>query len=95
MLADDLEHAALGEWNGIIYAAGWSGGAVWFEYSEDGGRTKAPVGGGVRVQVCQADEQQPAIAALVTGEIVAAVDPRWTGRDVREGRDQGETWETA
>ncbi len=94
MLADDLEHAALGEWNGIIYAAGWSGGAVWFEYSEDGGRTKSPVGGGVRVQVCQADEQQPAIAALVTGEIVAAVD-----RDGQVAtyvsRDQGETWETA
>jgi hypothetical protein len=67
---------------------------VWFEYSEDGGRTKAPVGGGYRVQVCQADEQQPAIATLVTGEIVAAVD-----RDGQVAtyvsRNQGETWESA
>jgi hypothetical protein len=91
VLADDLEHAAICEWNGIIYAAGWSGEAVWFEYSEDGGRSKAPVGGGDRVQVCPAGEQQPAIAALVTGEIVAAVD-----RDGQVAtyvsRDQGESW---
>jgi hypothetical protein len=92
MLADDLEHAAICEWNGIIYAAGWSGGAVWFEHSDDGGKTSAPIGGANRVQVCTADEQQPAIAALVTGEIVAAVD-RSGQVATYVSRDQGETWE--
>lgn len=94
MLADDLEHAAICEWNGVIYAAGWSGGAVWFEYSDDGGASTNPVAGGYRVQVCTADEQQPAIAALVTGEIVAAVDS--DGQVATYvSRDQGESWETA
>lgn len=94
MLADDLQHAAICEWNGIIYAAGWSGGAVWFEYSEDGGRTVAPLPGGHRVQVCQAEEQQPALETLVTGELVAAVD---RGGQVATyvSRNQGETWEPA
>lgn len=95
MLADDLEHAALSEGQGIIYAAGWHDSAVWFEYSEDGGATASELPGvGQRSRVCDADEQQPAIVALVTGEIVVAVDE---GGQVATyySADQGQTWQPA
>jgi hypothetical protein len=95
LLAEDLQHAALCAWNGLLYAAGWAEGAVWFEYSEDNGRTAAPLpGGGTRSFICTAEEQQPAIEVLTTAELVVAVD--------REGQvatyystDQGRTWQPA
>lgn len=95
MLADDLQHAAICEWNGIIYAVGWREGTVWFEYSEDGGTSKAEIPGvGLRARVCEADEQQPAIEVLVTGEIVVAVDR--SGRvETWYSADQGATWQPA
>jgi len=95
MLADDLQHAAICEWNGIVYAAGWRDGAVWFEYSEDGGVTKGEVPGvGQRSRVCDAEEQQPAIEVLVTGEIVVAVD-RSGQVATYYSADQGCTWQPA
>ncbi len=95
MLADDLLHAAVCQWQGIIYAAGWADGAVWFECSEDGGATKAEIPGvGPRSFICYADEQQPAIEVLDTAEIVVAVDQQGQVATY-VSRDQGRTWEPA
>jgi len=95
LFADDLEHAAICQWNGIIYAAGWADGGVWFEYSEDGGTNASPIPGvGIRARICDADEQQPAIEVLTTSELVVAVD---RGGEVATyySADQGATWQPA
>jgi len=92
MLADDLRRAAICQWNGILYAAGWADGGIWFEYSDrsDLGKSEIP-GAGLRVKICDADEQQPAIEVLPTSEIVVAVD---IGDTVATyySPDQGITW---
>jgi len=95
MFAQDLERAALCQWNGLLYLAGWADGAVWFEYSEDGGRTAAEIPGvGQRAYVCAAEEQQPAIEVLSTSELVIAVEQ---GGEVVTyySADQGATWQPA
>ena len=92
MLADDLRRAALCQWNGIVYAAGWADGGIWFEYSDRPGLEKSEIpGAGYRRKICDAEEQQPAIEVLSTAEIVVAVDD---GGEVITyySPDQGITW---
>jgi len=95
MLADDLAKAQLCERDGLVYAVGLSGGYAYFEWSQDSGATQAcfPDGATAKlVSPAPADDEQPALEALQTGEIVAAL--------VQEGavslyvtRDEGEHWE--
>jgi hypothetical protein len=95
MFANDLTRAAICQWNGIIYAAGWADGAVWFKYSEDGGRSASLLpDGSTRARVCAAEQQQPAIEVLTTSELVVAVDQ---GGEVAMyfSSDQGATWQPA
>lgn len=95
MLADDLSHAAICQWNGIIYAVGWDEGSVWFEYSDDGGQTAGEIPGvGTRSRVCDAEEQQAAIEVLTTSEIVVAVD-RDGQVETYYSANQGITWQLA
>ena len=92
MFAEDLQHAAICQWKGLIYAAGWADGALWFKYSEDGGRTAGEIPGvGTRARVCEAEEQQPAIEVLTTSELVVALD-RAGEVVVYYSADQGATW---
>ena len=95
MFVQNLRRAAICQWNGIIYAAGWENGSVWFEYSDDRGRTAGEIiQGQTRTRVCDAEEQQPAIEILSTSEIVVAVSQ---GGEVVTyfSSDQGATWQTA
>jgi len=76
MLADDLLKAQICERDGLVYAAGLSGGHAWFEWSQDSGATKAAFPDGStakRISAEPVDDDQPAIEALQTGEIVVAL----------------------
>ncbi len=95
MLADDLRRAAICQWNGILYAAGWADGSIWFEYSDLPDLGKSPVGSaGYRVKICEAEEQQPAIEVLPTAEIVVAVESG-NGVVTYYSTDQGASWHIA
>jgi len=95
MLADDLAKAQICERDGLIYAAGLAGGRAWFEWSQDSGATKASFPDGSTAKLISAEpveDDQPAIEALQTGEIVVAL--------TQDGlvttyvtRDEGEHWE--
>lgn len=92
MLADDLRRAAICQWNGIVYAAGWADGSIWFEYSDQPNLDKSEIPGvGLRSRVCEADEQQPAIEVLPTAELVVAVE-RDGNVETYYSPDQGITW---
>jgi hypothetical protein len=94
MLASDLQKAQICERNGLVYAAGLAEGYAWFEWSQDSGASQALFPDGSSRQLISpepADDEQPAIAALQTGEIVVAL--------VQDGlvktyltRDEGEHW---
>ncbi|MBC7289628.1 MAG: hypothetical protein H5T86_16630 [Armatimonadetes bacterium] len=92
MLADDLRHAAICQWNGVIYAAGWADGSIWFEYSDRPDLEKCAVTGSeTRVKICDAEEQQPAIEMTARGELVVAVD-NGNGTATFFSPDHGRTW---
>ncbi len=95
MLADDLVKAQLCERDGLVYAAGLSGGHAWFEWSQDSGATKAPFADGSTSKPISpepADDEQPAVEALQTGEIVVALVQDGVVR-THVTRDEGEHWE--
>jgi hypothetical protein len=97
MLADDLAKAQICERDGILYAAGLSDGRVRFEWSQDEGGTKAffPDGSTSKlVSPDPADDEQPAIEALQTGEIAVACTQDGKVRTYVT-RDEGEHWEAA
>jgi len=75
MIADDLEYAAMTERLGILVAAGYDGGSCYIEISNDGGQSKACIGGAdeTRIEVAASDPEQPAVLVLDTGEIMVAV----------------------
>jgi predicted glutamine amidotransferase len=76
MLADDLLKAQICERDGIVYAAGLSGGYAYFEWSQDSGATKALFPEGTTATLISSepvDDDQPAVEALQTGEIVVAL----------------------
>jgi len=95
MLADDLVRAQICERDGLIYAAGLAGGYAWFEWSQDSGATRASFPDGSTAKPISAEpveDDQPAIEALQTGEIVAALAQ--DGRvKTYVTRDEGEHWE--
>jgi len=94
VLADDLAKAQVCERDGILYAAGLGNGTAYFEWSQDGGATKASFPDSSTRQPVSSelvDDEQPAIEALQTGEIVVACTQ---GGRVRTyvTRDEGEHW---
>jgi len=94
MLADDLTKAQICERDGLVYAAGLSDGSAWFEWSQDSGATKAPFGDGSTAKLISAesaDDEQPAIEVLQTGEIVVALTQGGLVKTYVT-RDQGEHW---
>ena len=94
MLADDLMKAQICERDGLLYAAGLSDGLAWFEWSQDSGANKAPFADGSTVKLISAepaDDQQPAIEVLQTGEIVVALTQSGVVRTY-VSRDHGEHW---
>lgn len=93
-IGDDLADGALIDLEGTLYCAGYDEGAIWCEYSVDGGLTQATwIAGGTRRQICEADEGScPALEGLSTGELVAAVNVDDVLR-IWFSRDQGEHWE--
>jgi len=95
MLADDLMKAQLCERDGLVYAAGLSGGYAWFEWSQDSGATKAPFADGSTARPISsepADDEQPAVEALQTGEVVVAIVQNGVVK-THVTRDEGEHWE--
>ena len=95
MLADDLVKAQLCERDGLVYAAGLSGGYAYFEWSQDSGATKASFADGSaarRISAEPADDEQPAIEALQTGEVVVALVQNGAVK-AYVTRDEGEHWE--
>jgi hypothetical protein len=95
MLADDLAKAQICERDGLLYAAGLAEGRVWFEWSQNGGATKAPFPDGSTSRPVTSetvDDEQPAIEALETGEIVVACSQSDKVRTYVT-RDEGEHWE--
>ena len=96
MLADDLSKAQICERDGILYAVGLAGGYACFEWSQDSGATKALFPDGTAAKLVSpepADDEQPAIEALQTGEIVVAVTQQGAVRTYVT-RDEGEHWAT-
>ncbi len=94
MLADDLLKAQICERDGLVYAAGLSGGCAWFEWSQDSGATKAAFPDGSTAKLISAEpaeDDQPAIEALQTGEIVVAVAQDGVVKTY-VSRDEGEHW---
>ena len=74
MIADDLEQAATVQLANIVLAAGYDEGSIWFEVSNDNGVTTGELrNGDTRREIGQGDPQQPAIAVLSTGEIMASI----------------------
>ena len=76
MLGDDLQYAAVCQFKGLTFAAGYNKGACVVEWSNDNGATKSAVPGGgntVTVSSSMADEQQPAICVLPTGQVKVLV----------------------
>ena len=95
MLADDLAKAQLCERHGLVYAVGLAEGYAWCEWSQDSGATKAffPDGSTAKpVSLEPADDDQPAIEVLQTGEIVVALSQEG-GVKTYVSRDEGEHWE--
>jgi hypothetical protein len=93
MIAETLLYVSMVQDHGILYAAGYYDGSVWFEFSDDGGETSGTfVAGGTQVEVAAADdEEQPGIELLTTGEIMVTVmsggaTEHWVSRD------HGESW---
>jgi len=94
MLADDLAKAQVCERDGILYAAGLADGYAYFEWSYDSGAGKAPFpDGSTRCLISPqpVENEQPAIEALQTGEIVVAVSQDDAVRTYVT-RDEGEHW---
>jgi len=95
MLADDLTKAQICERDGLVYAAGLSGGYAYFEWSQDSGATKASFPDASTAKLISAepaDDEQPAIEALQTGEIVVALAQSGVVKTYVT-RDEGEHWE--
>ena len=95
MLADDLMKAQICERDGLVYAVGLSEGYAWFEWSQDSGATKAALPDGSTAKLISpevADDDQPAIEALQTGEIVVALAQDGMVKTYVT-RDEGEHWE--
>ena len=94
MLADDLAKAQVCERDGILYAAGLADGYAYFEWSYDSGANKAAFPDGTTAQLISTEfveNEQPAIEALQTGEIVVAVSQDDAVRTYVT-RDEGEHW---
>jgi len=95
MLADDLLKAQICERDGLVYAVGLSQGYAYFEWSQDSGATKAAFPDGSTARLISpepADDDQPAIEALQTGEIVVALAQDGLVRTYVT-RDEGQHWE--
>lgn len=95
MLADDLTKAQICERDGILYAVGLAGGYAYFEWSQDAGATKAAFPDGTTAKLITpepTDDEQPAIEALQTGEIVVALTQAGLVKTYIT-RDEGEHWE--
>ncbi len=95
MLADDLAKAQVCERDGLLYAVGLGNGYARFEWSQDGGATKALFPDGSTSKLVSpdpVDDEQPALETLETGEIVVACTQAGTVRTYVT-RDEGEHWE--
>ncbi|MBM3498120.1 MAG: hypothetical protein FJX74_05560 [Armatimonadetes bacterium] len=95
MLADDLLRAQICERDGLVYAVGLADGHAWFEWSHDSGATKAAFPDGStakRITLEPVEDDQPALEALQTGEIVVALTQEGLVKTYVT-RDEGEHWE--
>ena len=93
-LGSDLANGVVIDLYGTLYCACYADGSVYCEHSLDGGASQATwIVGGTRTEICAPGEEvAPALCALTSGELVAAVqiDEAIT---VYLSRDQGESWE--
>jgi hypothetical protein len=87
MIGDDLSRTALTQCKGLLCAAGYSGGVVYFERSDDDGATIT----GERVAIGSSDDQQPALAVLSTAEVIVGIVFGGSLYAYRSG-DFGATW---
>ena len=92
VIADGLLYVRMVQDHGIIYAAGWLADEIHFEFSDDGGETAGTfLSAATRVAVATADECQPGIEILTTGEIVVSLEASGAVEHY-VSRDHGETW---
>ena len=90
---DDLKYGAISAKHGILYGAGYDDGLVYFEWSDDNGKTKKTLQGGVtRQAISTSDETQPAIVISITGEIIVTVN---SGSAIYTyiSKDSGHSWD--
>lgn len=92
MLADDLQYACTVQVEAILLAAGYSGGQIYFEWSDDGGRSKQTFADATtRKRIAAGDDEQPAIEILPDSHIHVSL----TYDDEvlsYASQDWGETW---
>ena len=92
MIADDLFYVSLKQFYGVIFAVGYNTSSIYIEFSEDGGVTKSFFATGAAfIEITDtADETQPDIEILPTGEIVVCLSngavETWLSRNL------GNTW---
>jgi hypothetical protein len=94
MLADDLSKVQLCERDGLLYGVGLADGYAYLEWSQDQGATKGGFADGSTRKLISAepaDEDQPALVALQTGELVAALTQDGAVKTYVT-RDEGEHW---
>ncbi|HUT60103.1 MAG TPA: hypothetical protein VNA25_19830, partial [Phycisphaerae bacterium] len=92
VLANDLSCGVAVQMVGIILAAGYDDGTIYFELSNDNGVTTDTLRNGrTRAAIAQGDEAQPSLMVLFTGEILASIT-RGTGGVTYVSRDWGEHW---
>jgi len=92
VIADDLENMAMVQMANIILVAGYAEGSIWFEVSNDNGKTVTPFrNGDTRREIASGDHEVPDVVILHTGEIMVGVV---RGEKVTDylSVDAGESW---
>lgn len=81
--------------SGVIHAAGYSGGSMWYQRSDDEGETLCEFGeGGTVREVSLSDAQQPGIVPMPDGRVVVVVALNNVVRPMVSSNG-GETWAVA
>jgi len=93
MIGEGLQAVALAASEDAVLAAGYLSGTIYFQRSEDKGRTLTTfTDGETRQAVGPGDPIRPAIVALASGEIMIGVVRDETIVDYLS-KDRGEHWE--
>jgi len=96
-LGDGLRFvSAKASWiTGIVHAAGYDEAKVWYQWSDDEGKTLGTFGsGGTVKEVSASDAQQPAIVPMPDGRVLVLVALNNKVRPMVSA-DGGETWTVA